>query len=358
METRRYAIFFESLEQVHVRGIRRRGLRLERVAGLGLMLAMAALPASAATGIVATETTLNLIASDRTGHTLATVTVSVTGVDGQPAAGAVSIADGSRMLAQVALNGAGQASTTVALPAGAHALRAVYAGDAAHTPSSSPVSEVSGTASSTPNYQVTVAPVSPSTFPMVLAQGASGTALVTITPENNASLTAPLFVTLSCSGLPNQSSCTFTPESVEILPSTPTTCAAGSPASSCPPISTMLLQTQSQGTAAKAVPARPPIRQANPVAWAFLLPGALGLGGLAFGAQRRRWLGRMALVALLGLITTLGATGCSPLYWYYQHGPGDTPATPVGNYNITVTAQSNDGVTALTNSTSLVLTVQ
>lgn len=120
----------------------------------------------------------------------------------------------------------------------------------------------------------------------------------------------------------------------------------------------MLLQTQSQGTAAKAVPARPPIRQANPVAWAFLLPGALGLGGLAFGAQRRRWLGRMALVALLGLITTLGATGCSPLYWYYQHGPGDTPATPVGNYNITVTAQSNDGVTALTNSTSLVLTVQ
>ncbi|MGB6719982.1 MAG: hypothetical protein WBE72_04245, partial [Terracidiphilus sp.] len=80
-----------------MRGIRRRGLRLERVAGLGLMLAMAALPASAATGIVATETTLNLIASDRTGHTLATVTVSVTGVDGQPAAGAVSIADGSRM---------------------------------------------------------------------------------------------------------------------------------------------------------------------------------------------------------------------------------------------------------------------
>jgi hypothetical protein len=43
------------LEQVHVRGIVRRGLRLELVAGLGIALAMPALAAAAG---VATTTTL------------------------------------------------------------------------------------------------------------------------------------------------------------------------------------------------------------------------------------------------------------------------------------------------------------
>lgn len=337
-----------------MRGMKRRGLRLKWVAGLGMVLA-AVLPAAAATGNIGTETTLSASTSDRTGHTLATVTVNVTGEDGDPATGAVSIEDGARTLTEVALNASGQATATVALLDGAHALRAVYTGDAGHQASSSTVTAVQGASSATPGFQVTVSPVSPTSFPMTLAQGASGTAQVTITPEDNAGLTAPLFVTLSCSGLPNQSSCTFTPETVEILATTPASCPANSPASACPPISSMLLQTQGPGTVAKAAPGR----NASPIAWAFLLPGVLGLGGLAWGARRRAWLSRLALVALLGVVTTLGASGCAPLYRYYQHGPGNNPPTPAGTYTVTVTGQSSNGVSAVTSTpTTFLLTVK
>ncbi len=67
---------------------------------------------------------------------------------------------------------------------------------------------------------------------------------------------------------------------------------------------------------------------------------------------------RLTLVALVGLVTTLGTTACNPLYYYYNHGPTVTPSTPTGHFTVTVTGQSTNGVTAITNSTTLVLTVQ
>src|SRR5581483_3875407 len=88
--------------------------------------------------------------------------------------------------------------------------------------------------SSTPSFQRSLTPVTPASFPMVLKAGAAGIANVTITPVNPSALTAPMFVTLSCSGLPNQASCTFSPESVEILPTTQTSCPAGTTGPTCP----------------------------------------------------------------------------------------------------------------------------
>lgn len=332
-----------------------RGRNLEWVAGLVMALVMAVLPAAAAASQnVATETILNVSTIDRAGHTQATAAVSVTDEDGLPATGAVAIQDGSSILAEAPLDGSGQATATVSLLGGPHALRAVYSGDATRQASQSSVSELQAESGSTPNFAISLTPVSPSSFPMVLDQGASGIAQVTITPENNAALTAPMFVTLSCSGLPNQSSCTFTPETVEILPSTPASCSAGSPASDCPPVSAMLVQTQSGGTTNRSALTH----GGSPIAWAFLLPGVVGLGGLAWGARRRAWLSRLALVALLGVVTTLGASGCAPLYRYYQHGPGNNPPTPAGTYSVTISAQSSNGVTAITNTTTMVLTVQ
>ena len=120
----------------------------------------------------------------------------------------------------------------------------------------------------------------------------------------------------------------------------------------------MVVQTQTAGTSGKQALGGAPGGQSNPVAWAILLPGMLGLGGLAWGARRRRWLSRIALVALLGLVTTLGATGCSPLYRYYQHGPTANPATPAGTYTVTVTGQSSNGVVGITVPTTFVLTVK
>jgi hypothetical protein len=96
----------------------------------------------------------------------------------------------------------------------------------------------------------------------------------------------------------------------------------------------------------------------GPVEWAILLPGVLGLGGLAWGARRRAWLSRLSLIALVGLVTMLGTTACNPHYYYYNHGPGNVPATPAGTYTITVTGQSTNGITAQAQSVPLVLTVQ
>jgi len=153
-----------------------------------------------------------------------------------------------------------------------------------------------------------------------------------------------MFVTLSCSGLPDESSCTFTPENVEILPN-----AADAITSS------MVIQTQ----AASATLAKPvAVRGANPVAWAFLLPGALGLAGLAWGERRRRWLSRLSLIALVGLVTLLGTTACNPRYYYEHHGPPKNPATPSGTYTVHVTGQSSNGITAITHSTTMVFTVK
>jgi hypothetical protein len=95
------------------------------------------------------------------------------------------------------------------------------------------------------------------------------------------------------------------------------------------------------------------------VAWAFLLPGAFSLGGLAWAARRRAWLSRLSLLALLGVVTVLGATACAPRYHYYNNGPPANPATPAGTYTVFIDAQSSNGVTAITDSnTTIALTVQ
>jgi hypothetical protein len=192
---------------------------------------------------------------------------------------------------------------------------------------------------------------------MTLTPGDSGTVTVTVSPVNNAALTAPMFVTLSCSGLPSQAACAFTPSVVEIQPTTPASCTSGSPASACPPTSLMVISTQAAKTTTSALH-RPSQGNSTPINFALLLPGILGLGGLAWGARRRRWLQRLSLVALVGLVATLGMTACNPFYYYYNHGPTPAPPTPAGTYNVTVTGQSSNGVTANTISTSLVLTVQ
>jgi hypothetical protein len=321
-----------------VRGMIRRSLRLELVAGLGIALAMPALSVAAVNPQgVATQTTLNVETLDQGGRTQATVAVTVTGVDGLPASGAVVLSDRGNQLAGAGLNAQGQASLTISLLAGNHSLSAIYQGDSTHASSVSQPEEITALDSSTPDFGITIAPAT-----LTLTPGQTGTLVASVTPQNTSALTAPMFVTLSCSALPDQSSCTFTPENLEILPNASTSTAI---------TSTMVVVTQ--GLA-------PPLssnRSSNPVAWAFLLPGALGLGGLAWGTRRRAWLNRLVLLALVALVTMLGATACSPRYDYYNHGPPIPPPTPAGTYTVLVTAQSSNGITATTHSTDLALTV-
>ena len=324
---------------MHVRGIIRRGLRLESVAGLSIALALptacfAARGLSAQTQ--ATQTTLTAETRDQAGRTIANLAVAVVGDDGLPATGAVSFTDNGHPLAGAALDNQGHATIDLGLTAGQHSLAATYVGDAGHTSSVSPSTSVQGDATTTPGFAISIAPTS-----LSLTPGQSGTITTSITPQNASALTAPMFVTLSCSGLPNEATCVFNPENLEILP---TTTAAIT--------SSMVVVTQEQSYA--------PIRglHDNRVALAILFPGALALGGLAFSLRRHAWLQRLSLLALVALVSLLGTTACNARYDYYNHGPPPNPPTPAGTYTIKVTGQSSDGVNATTLSTSLVLTVQ
>ena len=315
-----------------------RGLRLQLVAALGVAIAIPALGATAASEQQATQTTLHVDTHDLNGRTQAALSIAVTGSDGQPAAGSIAITDRGNSLAGFVLDAQGKTTATIELAPGEHNLSAVYTGDQAHLSSKSEVSPVQAVSGTTPDFSVAVAPAT-----LSLVQGQSGSATVSITPINAASLTAPMFVTISCSGLPDQSACTFTPENLEI------------PVGATAAInSSMVIATQASSLA-KAEPGS--LRGSRPVAWAILLPGALILGGFAFGARRRRLLSRLVLLGLVAFVTVLGTAACSPLYNYYNHGPPYNRPTPAGSYNVTISAQSSNGVTATTHSTTIAVTV-
>jgi len=294
--------------------------------------------AAASARVLATETTLAAETRDQGGRTQATLAVTVIGEDGSPAAGTVVLRDFGKDMAGTVLNAEGKASLVLDLPGGDHQLRAVYTGDAAHKASVSNQTPVHAQVTGSPDFQISVA-----TATLSLTAGQSSTIITTITPENASALSGPMFITLSCSGNPDQSSCTFTPGSVEIQQN-----------AVVPVTSSMVFQTQA-GSSVGYLPAGR--QNAGSIAWAFLLPGSLGLASLAFGG-RHRWLNRLSLLALVGLVTVLGTTGCNPRYYYLNHGPPANKATPSGSYVIVVTAQSTNGVTAITHSTTLALTVQ
>lgn len=334
----------EYLEQVRVRGLICRGLRLELIAALSVVLVVPTLAlAGEASGWQSprmdSQTSITVETRDQVGRTQATVAVTVTGDDGLPATGAVAISDRGVPLAGAALNAQGKASIVLALSPGPHSLLAIYKGDTAHLGSVSQSASAHAQTASTPNFTVSVAPAT-----LSLQPGQSGSVVASVIPQYSSALTAPMFVTLSCSGLPDEAACTFTPENVEILPN-----------ATAPLTSSMVVGTQfgSQGQARLT-----PHTRSNPVDWALLLPGVFSLGGLAWAARRRAWLSRLSLFALIGLVTILGATACAPRYDYYNHGPPANPATPAGTYTVFVTAQSSNGVTAITNSTTIALTVQ
>lgn len=313
-----------------MRGFECRGLRLLGFAALGMVLG---LPAMAAT---ATQTRISAETRDTAGRTRATVSIAVAPENGGVATGSVVLKDGETQLAGSPLGADGTATIAVDLLPGSHNLTAVYSGDPTHAASTSDVQVVSAATSATPGFTVAVSPAS-----MSLTAGTSGSAIVSVTPVNASSLTAPMFVTVSCSGLPDQSSCTFTPATLEILPNT--TAAV---------TSSIVIATQGPNT-------RSAIAVNHGVNWAILLPGALGFAGLAFSARRRRWLMRLSLITLVGFVATMGMTACAPRYNYFNHGPNYNLPTPSGDYKVVIAAQSSDGVTAITDtSASIALTVK
>ena len=322
---------------------------------------MPALSVVAANAQAATATTLTA-GTLPAGSCSQPLTVAVTSGGSPVTSGNVAIKDtfngNAVTVATVALSSAGTVSPTVDLSAGSHSLTATFAGNTSYAASISTPAIVVSIATEC-EFTVAISNISPSSTTactLTLTPGQSGSATVTVTPsvEYTSTLTAPMYVAISCSGLPDGATCVPTPENLEILSTTPESCPSGSLASACPPTSSILIETFA-ASSASAAPASG--KGSAPIAWAILLPGALCLGGMAFGARRRRWLSRLSLLALVGLVTVLGTTACNPRYNYLNHGPPANPATPAGTYTVTVTAQANNGVIATTHTTTFVLVV-
>jgi hypothetical protein len=192
----------------------------------------------------------------------------------------------------------------VSFDAGNHSIAAAYSGDLSFSASSS-------TAPVTFTIQPGFALVSGPTNVSISAPGTSGTSTVGII----ASTGFTTAVTLSCSGLPVEATCTSTP----IAGQGPTTVASA----------TLTITTMAAHTTM--------LRSNERRYYAVLLGAGLPLMGIFLIAVQKRGRANLLLgTVLLGLLTVLpscgGGGGGGPAA--HQQDPG----TPAGSYVVTVTA--------------------
>ncbi len=216
---------------------------------------------------------------------------------------------------------------------GTQQVAAEYSGDSNYSSSISNSIPVTGQGNApAPTFTFAASPSS-----LSIPAGKTGTATLTVTPQNGYSGT----LQFSCSGLPANSSCSFSPSSL-----TPNGAAA---------TTTLTLATNVQ-VAADQVPERP---SRNAVlSFAFLL-GIGFLGGSRRAGRRlrqfstagNRWMPLFLAVALaLGAALILGCGGNG------SNSGGSTPTTPVGTTNVTVTAVDS-GSTSLSQTTVLTVAI-
>lgn len=293
------------------------------------MLAAVSFPASVLRSAVAedtaaTRTTLTVATSNAGPRTRATLTAHVTGpgVTGQDQAGSpsgvVNFRSGDLDLGSALVDGEGNASLeTDNLTAGTHQVVAVYKGKDNNQTSVSKPEQVQAYVSTVAGFTVAAAPTSLSTV-----GGGFVSSIVTATPVNGFSG----LVNLSCSGLPVNTICTFTPVSVPANCTSSGNCVAGT--------SVLQIQTQAPSPIADN-------RQDTGVRrYVFVFPALFGLLGL--GACKRRAWRNLALV-MLTFAGVMGITACAQRYRYLNHGPTDNPGTPLGSFTVTVEAQSSNG---------------
>jgi hypothetical protein len=277
---------------------------------------------------VATRTQLS--ANEAQSGTLS-LTANISDVQGNPVTdGSVSFETSKGSLGSVFVHNGTATLNLTNPPAWARSITAVYHGGADFSSSQAGTAITADTASSLPGFTVTAAPSS-----LSLTAGNYGTISLTVTSQNGFS--EP--VNLSCSGLPNTSTCAFSPEVV-------TPPADGSI------VSTLQLTT----TAASGVNSAASLRQSRPLggsgeSWALIFPGILALAGI--GAIRRRNFGALRVLGLVMLLGagTLGLSSCSARYAYLHYKPAPNGGTAAGSYTVVVSAYSTNGTT-ITQATS------
>jgi uncharacterized protein (TIGR03118 family) len=168
----------------------------------------------------------------------------------------------------------------------------------------------STTATSTPTFNV-----SASSQVVSVAAGAAASLTISVAPTNSFAGS----VTLGCTGLPTGTTCSFTPTSLTVAATAPST-------------TTLTLQTSIAHGYVKA--GLDNIGHGGPAAVGFAL--MLPFGGLLAVRRSRRF----AALRILGVLAVLLASsalvvGC---------GGSGTPGTPMGTTNLTVTATSGSVV--------------
>jgi hypothetical protein len=297
---------------------------LRRVASLAFMFSVLGI----AQAQTATHTQLTSADSD---HGV-TFTAKVSDIAGNPAtSGVVSFENAQGASFGSAFVKDGEASLTLDQRLSGN-VYAVYGGSNGFHASTAQAQVSSDQTSTLPDFSITANPTS-----LSLSPGQYGTIGLTITPLNGFNE----MVTLSCSGYPAGSACTFSPTSVAPLTGQPVT---------------SLLQITTQGPAGATSVAWP--GRSSHTAYALVLPGLLALAGL--GAMRKRsGLNAFRVFGIMALLVAsgLGLSACSQRYGYLNHPPEANPGIYPGNYTITVAAYSSNGATVTSHTLTIAMTV-
>jgi Bacterial Ig-like domain (group 3) len=295
--------------------------------------------AVAAENTAATRTALSVATNDAGPRTKVTLTAHVSADAGSAPSGVVNFRAGKMDLGSALVNSEGNAAVeTDTLPAGDNQVLAVYQGGTGYVGSLSQPQQVHANVSTVAGFTVAATPTALST-----AVGGFVSSVVTITPVNGFNA----YVSLSCSKLPINTTCTFTPVNVQ---ASCTTSTAG--AQTCTPgTSVMQIQTlaPSPGPRIAANGGEAGIER-----YAFVFPALFGLVGLG-ACKRRAW--RNLVLGMLAFAAAMSITACAQRYNYLNHGPPGNTGTPVGSYPVTVEAQSSTGSLTITPPTEPQLTL-
>jgi hypothetical protein len=242
---------------------------------------------------------------------------------GQPApTGTVTFYDGTT---QIGSGGIGASISTANLAAGTHSITAVYSGDSHFNPNTSAAVAVTVATPPPPDFSFTATGST-----LTIAKGSSGTLQFTV--STNASLSAS--ASFQCSGLPRESTCSFSPANLTVGPGSSGT-------------TTLTVQTTAASANAR-------LRASNTVAakWGGIV--AAGLLCLVIPRRRRRWLGMVLILSLGGMVSM---TGCGGGGGSATTTPTD-PGTPAGSSTVTVTATAISGSSTITHTSAITLVVQ
>ena len=258
---------------------------------------------TAAIGTVLPSITAVPSASTITDNQDVTVSVSVTGSNGQPTpTGSVSLVYGTYSTQQPLTGGAAILNIPAGtLTTGANSVTINYSGDATFS--------LASTSAAIAVSPVIITVPAPST----VSAGGNATGAVTLSAGSTYSGTMNLTCTLVASPAGAQSlpTCTLSPATLNI--------AAGGSGSS-----TLTVQTKAATTA----------RSTNPLVW--LRGGGVALAAILFfglPAKRRPW---MSYLGLFSLILFFGTIGCGGGGSPSRPPPTGTPATTAGTYTFNV----------------------